>query len=130
MEPPPLLETLLNPDGTETVQPLKAIKDKLGVGNGPLAEVKRFIPPIGQVIALAVLGFMLFILVEIVYFTQVPDALGTGTGSDSDSTGTGSDGGLLGGHGGGLFGGLLGGGGDNDDNSRNYNNYNYYQNNV
>ena len=31
-----------------TVQPLKAIKDKLGVGNGPLAEVKRFIPPIGQ----------------------------------------------------------------------------------
>ena len=48
MEPPPLLETLLNPDGTETVQPLKAIKDKLGVGNGPLAEVKRFIPPIGQ----------------------------------------------------------------------------------
>ena len=95
-----------------------------------------------QVIALAVLGFMLFILVEIVYFTQVPDALGTGTGSDSDSTGTGSGGGLLGGNGGGLLGGLGGGGsggqggglfggllggGDNDDNSRNYN---YYQNNV
>ena len=48
MEPPPLLETLFGEDGTETVKPLKAIKDKLGVGDGPLAEVKRFIPPIGQ----------------------------------------------------------------------------------
>ena len=42
------METVLNLDGTETTKPLKAIKDKLGVGNGPLAEVKRFIPPIGQ----------------------------------------------------------------------------------
>jgi len=56
--------------------PLDKLKDKLGgVGGGQLLDpISMFIPPIGQVIALAVLSFILFILVETVYFTQVAAA--------------------------------------------------------
>merc|ERR550539_2335355 len=100
MKPPPLLETILGGDGEETTMPLKGALDKLGGGDGPLSAVKMFVPPIGQVIALAVLSFILFILIETVYFTQVDGALGTGTGTGTGSGtgGTGSDStGILGG---------------------------------
>ena len=77
-----------------------------------------------QVIALAVLSFILFILVETVYFTQVDtagDLLGglPGANAATDAAASGASSGLLGGlggggggGGGGLLGGLLGGGGD------------------